>query len=153
MRSVDIIDPEGITVELLEEIQRFRAGVYGCIPAVVDGLHIHSSDSTSYHVLVRENGVLSATARYTRLVDHVDLGGLCIKARGSRDVLRIIEAMLSLAGRLGDRIFMAHASVEAGSASILRKVGGLPLGPAVWSEGYLDHYEVIRIDLGYPAVI
>lgn len=145
MLHISVVPPFLLTDGLLNEIQLFRGSLWGSVPAVTQGLNVHALDPHSWHVTIRLDSELIACARYYR-GPVVELGGFCVKRQGSRDVLRVIKAMISLAKELGDSRFRAYASVTSGSASILQKLGGRLTGAPQFNPSYLDDSVAIEFD-------
>lgn len=143
--EISVIPPFLVTDGLLNEIQMFRGSLWGTVPAVTQGRNTHALDPHSWHVTIRLDSQLIACARYYRAAV-VELGGFCVKRQGSRDSLRIIQAMIHLAKELGDSRFRAYASVTSGSASILQKLGGRLTGAPQYNPDYLDESVEIEFD-------
>ena len=141
--------------QALEVIQEFRGGIYsvaGPLIAVSGGKNIHRSDPKSYHIVVVKGSDLVGCARYERIFRPlrqcwVELGGFAIapNLRGSRVVLAIIKKAKEMATIFGDTKFYAHASVQYGSSSILRKLGGHTVSQ-YWDPEYKRNVDVLEID-------
>jgi hypothetical protein len=143
--EIRVLPPFLLTDASIDEIRLFRGSVWGDVPAVTDGRNLHHLDYVSWHILLYLGGQLIGTARYCR-ASVVDLGGFALKRRGSRDVVRIINAAISLARELGDRHFRSFCSVTSGSASILKKLGGLVVGESQPNDMYSD--TAVMIEFG-----
>lgn len=141
-----IISPFLLTNTLVNSIRRFRGQAWGKVPAVVNGMNIHMLDAHSWHILLYAcDNSLVGCARYYR-GPVVELGGFALKRKGTRDVVRIINAVILLAKQLGDTRFRARASVDSGSASILQKLGGRVTSAPAFNWYYMDTSVEIAFD-------
>lgn len=146
-KEISVLIPGIISSTILEALERFRGEAYGKVPAVVDGRDIRCSDANAYHVLMINKTGIIGSARYLR-GPVVQLGGFVIRRdfRGSTVVLKIIAKIKELASHLGDSIFHANASIEFGSASILRRLGGKVI-KTYFDESYQRNVELIEFRL------
>jgi hypothetical protein len=132
-REIAVLSANQLTAELLDLIQTFRGRIYrlgGAIAAVQNGRHSHPADAKSDHILLLEDGKLIGCARYEYSREHlersvIELGGFVVDPllRNGRATLAIVQKVKQHALLRGDRHFLARASVEFGSASILKKFG------------------------------
>lgn len=146
-REISVVEQRAVTAALIEAIQQFRGSIYslgGPIDAVVDGRNVHAADPVSDHILLVEAGIIGC-ARYERRADCVELGGFVVAPFARpRATLAIVLKVKEWAALCGDKRFIARASVEAGSASILRKFGARVL-TTYYEPAYKRHAELIEI--------
>jgi hypothetical protein len=150
--EIRVVPPFLLSETLIDEIRLFRGMIWGDVPAVVNGRNHHHLDLASWHILLYLNGQIIGTARYYR-DSVVDLGGFALKRRGSRDVVRIINAAISLAGELDDRNFRSFCSVTSGSAAILKKLGGVIVGDSQPNLLYEDTAVMIEFGGVIPEML
>ncbi len=156
-REIGVVYQHAMTPELLTVIQRFRGAAYeteGPVPGVVSGRNVSPDDVSSDHILLIEGDNLIGCARYTpkrpkTSISCVELGGFVVahSVRQGRATLLIVNKVRELASLRGDLRFIARASVQFGSASILKKFGARVLSQ-YYEPAYRRDAELLEIVLG-----
>jgi hypothetical protein len=153
MREIAVIPPNHLTFNLIDCIQLFRGEAYGGVEAVRNGRNLHSSDAVSTHIILVEEDRLIGTVRYEQLKHSaartVELGGFVVakECRRGRATLLLVQKVREYALSCGDQRFFASASVEFGSASILRKFGARTIAQ-YFEPNYQRNVERVEIFFG-----
>jgi predicted GNAT family N-acyltransferase len=159
LREIAVILARHLTLDLLLLIQLFRGRIYesnGPIDAVKDGANVHPADEISDHILLLHDSELVACARYERRAGEVELGGFVVEPafRGGRATQKIVLKVREHAIACGDSKFIARASVEFGSSSILQKFGARVIS-SYFEPAYQRHVDLVEIilpsDVGQKA--